>query len=134
MTKEQGEKLDQTFKELLSHNSALYSDDVQGNIKRLGLMTYKIAMALTGLRSDATILTCSEEDFDIAMVLVSEVYLQHSVSLLDRLNKQQNKLNVIQQELYDWVKTKGTFKRAEIQPLAVCITAYIKVNKLVVNG
>lgn len=121
MTKEQGEKLDQTFKEALNHNSALYSDYVQGNIKRLGLMTYKIAMVLSALRSDTPHLTCSAEDFDIAMVLVAEVYLKHSVSLLDRLNKQSNKLNIIQQELYDWVKTKGTFKRAQIEPLATSL-------------
>ena len=38
-----------------------------------------------------------------------------------QLNKESNKLNVIQQELYDWVKTKGTFKRAEIQPLATSL-------------
>ena len=46
MTEEQGLKLDNTFEELLSHNTALYDENITGTVYRLGLMCFKIAMTL----------------------------------------------------------------------------------------
>ena len=68
MTEEQGLKLDNTFEELLRHNTALYDENVTGTVYRLGLMCFKIAMTLSAIRSDNTEITCSDDDFDTACV------------------------------------------------------------------
>ena len=118
MTEKQGLKLDNTFIELLRHNTALYGEDASGTIKRLGLMCYKIAMTLSAIRSDATEIICSEEDFNTALYLVKEVYLIHGINMLNRVSKTSNKLNTTQTALYNWIKTKDTFKRSEISEQA----------------
>lgn len=118
MTKEQGLKLDNTFRELLIHNTALYDEDAGGTIKRLGLMCYKIAMTLSAIRSDDTEIICSEEDFNTALYLVKEVYLIHAINMLNRISKTSKKLNTTQTSLYNWIETKKVFKRAEISEQA----------------
>ena len=84
MTEKQGLKLDNTFIELLRHNTALYGEDASGTIKRLGLMCYKIAMTLSAIRSEDTEIICSDDDFDTALYLVKEVYLIHGINMLNR--------------------------------------------------
>tara|TARA_B100001939_G_scaffold348084_1_gene372502 strand:- start:3607 stop:4422 length:816 start_codon:yes stop_codon:yes gene_type:complete len=106
MTKEQGLKLDNTFKELLIHNTTLYDDDAGGTIIRLGVMCYKIAMTLSAIRSDDTEIICSEEDFNTALYLVKEVYLIHAINMLNRISKTSKKLNTTQTSLYNWIETK----------------------------
>ena len=118
MTEEQGLKLDNTFRELLIHNIALYDEDAGGTIKRLGLMCYKIAMTLSAIRSDDTEIICSEEDFNTALYLVKEVYLVHAINMLNRISKTSKKLNTTQASLYNWIETKKVFKRAEISEQA----------------
>jgi len=114
MTEEQGLKLDNTFEELLIHNTALYGEYASGTVKRLGLMCYKIAMTLSAVRSDDKEIICSEEDFNTALYLVKEVYLIHGINMLNRVSKTSKKLNSTQTALYEWIKIKGTFKRFEI--------------------
>ena len=114
MTKEQGVKLDNTFEELLRHNTALYDENITGIVYRLGLMCFKIAMTLSAMRFNNTEITCSDDDFDTAMCLVKDVYLIHGTNMLNRLTKNSKKLNTTQTTLYNWIETKGTFKRAEI--------------------
>jgi hypothetical protein len=114
MTKEQGIKLDNTFEELLRHNTALYDENITGIVYRLGLMCFKIAMTLSAMRFNNTEITCSDDDFDTAMCLVKDVYLIHGTNMLNRLTKNPKKLNTTQTTLYNWIETKGTFKRAEI--------------------
>ena len=118
MTEEQGLKLDNTFEELLRHNTALYDENVTGTVYRLGLMCFKIAMTLSAIRYDNTEITCSDDDFDTALCLVKEVYLIHGINMLNRITKSSKRLNTTQKALYDWIKTKGTFKRAEISKKA----------------
>ena len=118
MTEEQGLKLDNTFRELLIHNTALYDEDAGGTIKRLGLMCYKIAMTLSAIRSDDTEIICSEEDFNTALYLVKEVYLINAINMLNRISKTSKKLNTTQTSLYNWIETKEVFKRAEISEQA----------------
>ena len=118
MTEEQGLKLDNTFMELLKHNTALYNENVLGTVYRLGLMCYKIAMTLSAVRSDDKEIICSEEDFNTALYLVKEVYLIHGINMLNKVSKTSNKLNTTQTALYNWIKTKGTFKRSEISEQA----------------
>ena len=114
MTEKQGLKLDNTFIELLRHNTALYGEDASGTIKRLGLMCYKIAMTLSAVRSDSTEIICSDDDFNTSLYLVKEVYLIHGINMLNKVSKTSKKLNYTQTALYDWIKSKGTFKRSEI--------------------
>jgi hypothetical protein len=121
MTREQGLKLDSAFEEILEHKTALYDENVSGSVYRLGLICYKITMTLSAIRSDDTEITCSDEDFDSALCLVKEVYLVHGINMLNRINKTSKKLNTTQTTLYDWIKTKETFKRAEILEKAVLL-------------
>ena len=114
MTKEQGVKLDNTFEELLRHNTALYDENITGIVYRLGLMCFKIAMTLSAIRCNNTEITCSDDDFDTAMCLVKDVYLIHGTNMLNRLTKNSKRLNTTQTTLYNWIETKGIFKRAEI--------------------
>jgi len=118
MTEKQGLKLDNTFRELLRHNTALYVKDVISTVIRLGGMCYKIAMTLSAVRSDDKEIICSEEDFNTALCLVKEVYLVHGINMLNKVSKTSNKLNTTQTDLYNWIKTKDTFKRSEISEQA----------------
>ena len=118
MTDKQGLKLDNTFRELLIHNTTLYDEDASGTIIRLGVMCYKIAMTLSAIRSDDTEIICSEEDFNTALYLVKEVYLVHAINMLNRISKTSKKLNTTQASLYNWIETKKVFKRAEISEQA----------------
>ena len=114
MTRAQGMQLDEVFSEALGHNSVLYNDDVSGIIYRLGLMTFKIAMTLTALRSDDPEITCSDLDFKTSLDLVEKVYLKHSIGILNKINKDSSKLNKTQDELLTWMKSQGEVKRVEI--------------------
>jgi hypothetical protein len=114
MTEEQGLKLDNTFEELLLHNTALYDENAGSTVKRLGLMCYKIAMTLSAIRSDDNEINCSDEDFNTAMYLVKDVYLVHGINMFNRITKNSKKLNTTQITLYDWIKDREFFKRAEI--------------------
>jgi hypothetical protein len=114
MTRKQGMQLDEVFSEALGHNSVLYNDDVSGIIYRLGLMTFKIAMTLTALRSDEPEITCSDLDFKTSLDLVEKVYLKHSIGILNKINKDSSKLNKTQDELLTWMKSQGEVKRVDI--------------------
>jgi len=114
MTRKQGMQLDDVFSEALGHNSVLYNDDVSGIIYRLGLMTFKIAMTLTALRSDDPEIACSDLDFKTSLDLVEKVYLKHSIGILNKINKDTSKLNKTQDELLNWMKSKGEVSRGDI--------------------
>ena len=118
MTEEQGLKLDNTFEELLRHNTALYDENITGTVYRLGLMCFKVAMTLSAVRSDDTEIICFDDDFNAALYLVKEVYLIHGINMLNRITKRSKKLNTIQTALYNWIETKDIFKRSEISEQA----------------
>ena len=114
MTRAQGMQLDEVFSEALGHNSILYNDDVSSIIYRLGLMTFKIAMTLSALRSDDSEITCSDLEFKTSLDLVAKVYLRHSIGVLNKINKDSKKLNKTQDELLNWMKSKGEIKRGDV--------------------
>lgn len=114
MTKEQGVKLDNTFEDLLRHNTALYDENISGTVYRLGLMCFKIAMTLSALRFNRTEIICSDEDFETALFLVKDIYLAHGINMLNRITKSYKTLNSTQTALYDWIMKQDTFKRSEI--------------------
>ena len=118
MTREQGMKLDTTFEEELGHHVALYHDSVEGVVKRVGLMCFKIAMVLTALRSDEEQMTCTDEDFNTAITLVKDVYLKHAIKMLIKVDKNSKKLNSSQTILIDWINSRSDFKRADIKEIA----------------
>ena len=114
MTKQQGEKLDIVFRDALKHNLALYGEDIPGVIFRLGLMSFKIAMVLSALRTDNSEILCSDEDLGTAIDLVEKVYIIHSMNILNKFNKNSKELNPTLTKLMNWIKDREFFKRAEI--------------------
>lgn len=114
MSESQGKELDRRFSIALSHNVALYNNNVTGVTFRLGLMCFKIAMVLTALRSDEVEIFCSDEDFETAMCLVEKVYMPHNINMLNKYDNSNRPLTEIEQRLLDWMPTDKTFKRAEI--------------------
>jgi hypothetical protein len=121
MTEKQGKELDKRFSISLNHNVANYSSHVSGVTFRLGLMSFKIAMVLTALRSSEKEIFCSDEDFETAMSLVENVYMPHNLSLLNKYDKLDKSLNVTEQSLLDWMPNDQTFKRSEILEVAVSL-------------
>jgi len=113
MTEEQGAKLDNFFSDAHAYNTAMYSQSASGITFRLGLMCFKVAMVLSAVRSDATEIVCSDEDFNTAFKLVGEVYMPHAMTMLNKVGKQAIASTPAQTELLTWIRTKENFSRAE---------------------
>ena len=114
MSEKQGNKLDKTFSDALNHNTSNYSSHVSGLTFRLGLMTFKIAMVLSALRSNESEIYCSDEDFETAMCLVEKVYMPHSINMLNKYDKSNTSFTVVEQKLLEWMPDDRNFKRSEI--------------------
>jgi hypothetical protein len=114
MSEKQGNKLDKTFSDALNHNTSNYSSHVSGLTFRLGLMTFKIAMVLSALRSNESEIYCSDEDFETAICLVEKVYMPHSINMLNKYDKSNTSLTVVEQKLLEWMPDDRNFKRSEI--------------------
>lgn len=114
MSEKQGNKLDKTFSDALNHNTSNYSSHVSGLTFRLGLMTFKIAMVLSALRSNESEIYCLDEDFETAMCLVEKVYMPHSINMLNKYDKSNTSLTVVEQKLLEWMPDDRNFKRSEI--------------------
>ena len=63
ITHEQGQRLNTEFSKHLNHNHKFYSDNASGITFRLGLMTFKIAMTLSAIRTDENEIVWSDVDF-----------------------------------------------------------------------
>jgi hypothetical protein len=114
MSEKQGKELDKIFSDALKHNTTNYSSSVSGLTFRLGLMTFKIAMVLSALRSDESEIYCSDEDFETAMCLIEKVYMPHSINMLNKYEKSNTSLTVVEQKLLEWMPEDQNFKRSEI--------------------
>lgn len=114
MTEKQGNELDKRFSDVLKHNTTNYCSSVSGITFRLGLMSFKIAMVLSALRSNESEINCSDEDFDTAMCLVEKVYMPHSINMLNKFDKTNATLTVVEQKLLEWMPVDQNFKRSEI--------------------
>jgi hypothetical protein len=77
-------------------------------------MTFKIAMVLSALRSNESEIYCSDEDFETAMCLVEKVYMPHSINMLNKYDKSNTSLTVVEQKLLEWMPDDRNFKRSEI--------------------
>jgi len=91
LTESQGAILDKTYEYQLDEKYNSYLGDSSSLVKRLGLITYKIAMVLSAIRTDESILECSDKDFETAMKL-TEVYLSHGLNVFETINNRKGKL------------------------------------------
>ena len=91
LTESQGNKLDNTFREMLDDKYSSYLGDSGSLVIRLGLITYKIAMVLSAVRRDEPIMECEDRDFETAMKL-TEVYLAHGLNVFEKINNRENML------------------------------------------
>lgn len=71
----------------------MFGDDIIGSVRRLGLITFRIAMVLTALRITSQngfqrILTCSDDDFDTALC-ISQQLISHTVEMFQQIQAQQ---------------------------------------------
>ena len=71
-------------------------------------------MVLSALRSNESEIYCSDEDFETAMCLVEKVYMPHSINILNKYNKSNTSLTVVEQKLLEWMPDNRNFKRSEI--------------------
>lgn len=88
----QWQQLNQSCKSWLNEVTMFTAEDAASIVKRLGLIMYRMAMLFTALRKFengevATILICTDEDFNTALHL-AEIYLQHSILMFNNLPKQ----------------------------------------------
>jgi len=72
---------------------ALYGDDYIATVRRLGLITFRIAMIFTVLRlmesqHFTTLLICTDTDFNTALEMV-KVLVQHAATVFDALPAEQ---------------------------------------------
>jgi len=94
LTKKQGIKFTQFFQNLLDKNKILLSRDLDANSKRLGVITFRIAMILTSLHlMDAEIgnplplkMVCTDCDFEKALTLAG-VLESHAVAVYQQMPK-----------------------------------------------
>jgi hypothetical protein len=106
LTVKQWEKLNIHYKEELENSTLLVSEDYTGSVKRLGLITFRIAMTLSIVRNYTTADTntqiiCDESDF-ITAIKLTEVYNEHAIYMFNQLprnNKERLDPNI--KRLYD---------------------------------
>lgn len=89
LTEEQGQRFTEQFNAMLSRNKLLLGRDFDANIKRLGLITFRVAMILTALRipeegelPNPTI--CSDLDFQTAMTIATTLE-KHAIAVFQNL-------------------------------------------------
>lgn len=89
LTSEQGRHFTSVFNQMLQRNQLLLGHDFKANIKRLGLITFRISMILNTLRiADtgdlSTDMVCDESDFNTAMQIAT-VLEKHAIAVFENL-------------------------------------------------
>ena len=136
ITEEQGKIHFNTFKETLDEKYYSYLGDSDSLIKRLGLVVYKIAMVLSGIRTDEPLMKCEDRDFETAMTL-TKVYLAHGLNMFEKINNRENKLPLNEER---WMnKLPKEFTSAEAISIAKRLgikerTVYKKLRDYLENG
>lgn len=85
LTDEQGERFTSIFKTMLRKNKLLLGSDFNANVKRLGLITFRIAMVISALRimeegDFSNTMVCSDQDFETAISIVTTLE-KHAVAV-----------------------------------------------------
>jgi Protein of unknown function (DUF3987) len=100
-------ELNESFRDRLEDVKNLVGEDALSVVKRLGLITFRIAMILSILRkyncgegTPPIELYCEDIDFKTAMIL-TEVYLTHSLIIFNSLSKGANQANGAKKTFYD---------------------------------
>lgn len=107
-TKEQARIFTEEFNKLFQRNKRLLGDDFTANSRRLGLITFRIAMILTTLRSfeddlPTSTIICSDLDFNISMQLAITLE-QHTIAVYRYLPS--TKLQGIKEKFYQLLPDK----------------------------
>lgn len=94
LTENQQKRFNATFEERQTELYQVFGDDIIPSVRRLGLITFRIAMVLTALRMMEhgdffSELVCSDEDFDTALT-ISDVLIQHTIYVFETLFKTSN--------------------------------------------
>ena len=89
LTDAQGSKFTDIFNTMLTKNNLLLGRDFDANIKRLGLITFRIAMIISGLRilEDGDLsspMICSDRDFETAMTIATTLE-KHAIAVFQNL-------------------------------------------------
>lgn len=89
-TPDQWTRFNREFTDHLEQSVLYNSDDIAGVVYRLGLITFRICMVFTALRKfedgdTASRVSCTDEDFTAA-ILLSKVYIQHSIMIFNSLS------------------------------------------------
>ncbi len=105
LTTEQWRLLNQIFSGWLSEVSTFVSIDATSIVKRLGLILFRITMILSCLRKfekydTSTKIYCETVDFDAAM-LMSDVFLKHSIYMFKTLPKSEKVRSKMMKQFYD---------------------------------
>lgn len=113
LSEKQWESLNTIFEEYLKKISNLISDEAESVVYRLGVIVYRFCMIFTAIRKAENKqhgydFECTDIDFNNAIIL-SKVYLEHSILLFNNLPKQANDSNLF--------KVTGTKKQILLQEL-----------------
>ena len=89
LTDEQGHQFTELFNTMLSRNKLLLGRDFDANIKRLGLITFRVAMILSALRilEEGELpnpMICSDLDFQTAMTIAATLE-KHAIAVFQNL-------------------------------------------------
>lgn len=89
LTEEQGQQFTEQFNAMLSRNKLLLGRDFDANIKRLGLITFRVAMILSALRIPEegelpNPMICSDLDFQTAMTIATTLE-KHAIAVFQNL-------------------------------------------------
>lgn len=119
LTEAQWALLNKTFNTWLAEVTIINGDDTGSIVKRLGLITFRIAMILTAIRnyeehSITCAISCSDMDFDIALKL-SNTFLTHGLFMYHNLPKQSklSSFKVVNNKMELLNSLPNEFKRAE---------------------
>ncbi|MGQ1910980.1 DUF3987 domain-containing protein [Marinifilum sp. RC60d5] len=93
-TNKQGERFTQQFNTLYNRNRMLLGNDFNANSRRLGLITFRIAMVLRSLRiledgDTSTPLLCNEVDFQTAIEIAFTLE-KHAIAVFQNLPNNNN--------------------------------------------
>lgn len=88
----QWQHLDEHFSKKLGETTAFVDDEAASVVKRMGMITYRIAMTLTALRKGQTKAKevqqiCTDQDFERSL-RISNTYLDHALLMYDNLPRQ----------------------------------------------
>ena len=112
-TTEQRDAFNDYLAEMQEEQVDLLGDDIVATVRRLGLITFRLAMVLSALRlteTDVDITTmdtlmCDERDFYIAMKM-SDVLISHAASVYSNLLRQPQRRDFVAPETMNYAEKK----------------------------